>query len=147
MSAFLEAWTAHGSDLRVGLDWRHHRFLLVGVDERAAGASGCSIDALTRRLGELEEELGLRLRDASPVWYRDPAGDGRIQCVSRPDFRAMAGEGRVGAGTTVFDLTVESLGELRAGRWEVPAGRSWHARLLPAGARGAGSGVHGRGRP
>jgi len=144
MKEFLEAWTAHGADLAVGLDWRHHRFLLVAVDESAAGASGCSIDALVRRLGELEEELDLRLRDAAPVWYREPGGEGRIRCVPRPEFRALAGEGLVDARTTVFDLTVASVGELREGHWEVPAGRAWHARLLPAEAAGTERSPGGR---
>ena len=34
--------------------------------------------------------------------------------------------------TVVFDLTVDRLGELRDGRWELPAAASWHRQLLPA---------------
>lgn len=138
MTDFLEGWTAHGADLSVGLDWRYDRFLLVAVDERAAGASGCSIDALTRRLGELEAELGLRLRDASPVWYRDPEDGDRVKCASRAEFREIAGRGRADGSTTVFDLTVERVGELRRGSWELPARDAWHATLLPAGAAASG---------
>lgn len=128
---FLDGWAAHGHPLRTACDWRRGRFLLVAVDESTAGASGCSIDALTRRLGELEEELGLRLRDAAPVWYVD-SRENAVRRVSRAEFRSLAAEGRVDGSTTVFDLTAARLADVREGRWERPAAESWHARLLRA---------------
>jgi len=130
-SEFLEEWAAHGASLRAGLDWRHRRFLLVAADESAAEASGCSIDALVGRISELEAELDLGLTDSAPVWYRDPGGG--IRRVSRAEFRSLAGAGRVGPETPVFDLTLERVGELRSRGLERPAGESWHAALLPDG--------------
>lgn len=129
--AFLEDWSAHRRELSVGLDWRRHRFLLVAVDESRSAASGCSIDGLMHHLSSMEEATGLGLVDTSPVWFRDPREDGRIRTVGRGRFRELAEEGVVGPGTPVFDLTVEELGEVREGRWERPAGESWHASLLP----------------
>jgi len=38
---FLDHWQAHGHPLTSGRDLRHDRFLLIAVDEAAAGASGC----------------------------------------------------------------------------------------------------------
>lgn len=128
---FLEDWAAHGEALRAALDWRHHRFLHLAVDESRAAPSGCSIDAVTDHLARLEEELGLRLLDTSPVWFRDPGRNGSIRTVDRPEFRRMAREGRVDGTTVVFDLTVDRLGDVRAGGWELPAAESWHASLLP----------------
>ena len=129
--AFLEDWTAHGSPLRAALDWRHGRFLVLAVDESRAAASGCSIDAVTGRLADLESELDLPLLDTSPVWYRDPGRDGRIRTVSRSTFRRLGREGEVDGGTVVFDLTVDRLGDVRQGLWERPAADTWHASLLP----------------
>jgi len=123
VDAFLTTWTAHGVPLTCGRDWRHDRFLLVAVDEAAAGVSGCSIDALTRKLREHERRLGIALLDNGPVLYRD--GDG-IARVPRTRFRELAGAGVVSPDTVVFDNTVQSLGALRAGRWETPARSSWH---------------------
>jgi hypothetical protein len=128
MRAFVSEWTAHRKALRAGVAWRSDRFLCVAVDESAAGASGCSIDALSDRLRELERELGVSLLDAAPVWYRDAAGT--VRSVSRETFRALAARGEIGADTPAFDLTVATLGELRAGRLERPVRESWHARLL-----------------
>lgn len=128
MQRFVEQWTAHRQDLTAGVTWMHQRFLLVGLDQSRAGVSGCSIDALMGRLGDLERELGIRLTDASPVWYRD--GEGRIRPVLREEFRKLAKTGAVGPDTPVFDLTASTLGPIRGGGLERPASTSWHARLL-----------------
>ncbi|MDT8436035.1 MAG: hypothetical protein RRA92_04700 [Gemmatimonadota bacterium] len=126
---FAETWAAHGADLRAGAEWVADRVLCLAVDERAAGVSGCSIDALTGRLRALEEELGISLLDGGSVRWRDP--DGRPRTASRERFRTLAREGRVGPDTPVLDLTLPRLADLRDGRLERPASASWHARLLP----------------
>lgn len=128
--AFLADWAAHRRELRAGMDWLHGRFLVVAVDESRAPASGCSIDALVDHLRGMEEATGLTLLDAAPVWFRDPE-DGSVRSVGRPEFRRLAEAGEVDRDTTVFDLTVQRLEEIRSGRWERAAGESWHAELLP----------------
>jgi hypothetical protein len=128
MQTFVEEWTAHRAELVAAIDWWHHRFLLVGLDESRTGASGCSIDSLMGRLAGLESELDIRLTDSAPVWYRD--GDDRIRSVVRDEFRQMATNGVVGPETRVFDLTVTDVGTARLSRLERPTAESWHARLL-----------------
>lgn len=142
---FLERWTAHRRELTAGFALRYQRFLFVAVDESRAGASGCSIDALLHYLTRLETEIGVRLTDSAPVWYRD--AEGRIRCVGRAEFRRLAERGEVSGETIVFDLTLTRLGDVRAGRWEVPAAGAWHARLLPdrPGAETRSAPVAGRG--
>lgn len=131
MRAFVEEWTAHRRDLQAGFDWLYERFLLIGVDESNAGASGCSIDALSRHLRNLSTELGLDLLDSMPVWFRNPSG--QIRMVSRSDFADLASQGEVSATTPVFDLTVTRLGDARSGRLETSAGSAWHRGLLASG--------------
>ncbi len=129
LGAFLDGWAAHGAPLRPGLAILERWFVVIALDESAAGASGCSIDALSREVEALERALDVSLLDGTPIWYR--AGE-EILCCDRAEFRSRAAAGRVGPETPVFDPTVASLGELRAGRFERPARRSWHARLLPS---------------
>jgi hypothetical protein len=128
VDAFLHRWAAHGSPVVGGRELRHGRFLLVGADERATGVSGCSIDTLFRTLGELEARTGVDLRDASLVFWRDAAG--QVQAEPRPAFRQRARDGEVDAETIVFDNTIGTVGELRAGRWELPMRDSWHGRAF-----------------
>src|SRR5205807_10396306 len=65
--AFIAQWMAHGVPLSAAREIRHNQFVLIGVNERAAGVSGCSIDALVRRMGELQRVLGLELIENGPV--------------------------------------------------------------------------------
>jgi len=126
---FLPGWAAHGAPLRTGHAVIERRFLVVAVDERSVGASGCSIDALTRQIQDVGRMLDADLLGGGRIWYRD--GDD-IVCCDRAAFRERAAEGRITAETPVFDPTVGSLAEVRGGRLERPAGSSWHARLLPS---------------
>ena len=125
--AFINQWMAHGVPLTAGRDLRHNQFVLVGVDERAAGVSGCSIDALVRRMQQLETVLGLELINNGPVLYRE--GDAVVR-VSRDRFAELAASGTVGPNTRVFNNTLTRVGDLMAGKWEVKAAESWHARAF-----------------
>lgn len=132
VDAFLGGWKAHGHPLAAAREFRYERFLVVAVDDRIEPPSGCSIDALVRILRGLESTLGLSLVGGGDIWMRDGRDGGRIVRVSRSEFRERAARGEVGPETTVFDLSLTQLGEVREGRWELPAGESWHSRYLSA---------------
>ena len=125
--AFIDQWMAHGVPLTAARDVRYDQFVLVGVDERAAGVSGCSIDALVRRMQQLERVLGLELVNNSPVLYRE--GESVVR-VPRDRFAELAASGTVGPNTKVFDNTLTRVGDLLAGKWEVKAAEAWHARAF-----------------
>ena len=127
VDSFLPAWTAHRVELEAARDWRYGRFLFVAVDESAVGASGCSIDALVRFLKSIGDRLGVVMVDNAPVLYRD---GGEIKRVTRPEFRELAENGAVTAGTVVFNNTLTRVGELRNSSWEVPASESWHGGVF-----------------
>ena len=126
---FLAEWNAHGSPLVAGREWRDDRFLAIGVDQSAAGASGCSIDGLFRTLARLEPELGTTMLGGGRVYYRD--ADGRVNVATRAAFNALARDGRVGPDTLAFDTSVTTAAAWRE-RFERPVRESWHAQLLGA---------------
>lgn len=127
LDEFMKIWAAHGSKLAAGWEFNHGRFLVIAVDQSAAGASGCSIDALTRFVTSVGEKLGVSFFDRDAVTYRD--GDD-VKRVTRAEFARLARNGMVSGETPVFDNTVSTLGAVRDGRWETEAGRSWQASLL-----------------
>ncbi len=61
VDAFIGQWAAHDVPLTTARDLRYDQFIFVAVDEAAAGASGCSVDALVRRMKGLQAELGVEL--------------------------------------------------------------------------------------
>jgi len=132
VDAFLDRWVAHGAPVVAGREWRDDRFLLIGVDEKATGLSGCSIDALVRSLKAFESRVGAAIVDAPPVWYRAPDG---IETVSREEFETLAAQGTVSDRTIVFDNTLGVVGDLRAGRFELPARETWHGVAFFQGSR------------
>jgi len=121
---FLNGWAAHGHPLRASREISGGRFLFVAVDRASEPPSGCSIDAMVRHLKGLEASMGTALVAHGPVWFRD--GAGAVRCVTRPEFKQLARDGEVDPGTPVFDTTITELGELREGRFEVPARDAWH---------------------
>ena len=133
---FLDGWRAHGAPLRSSRLWRDDRFLVVGVDQTDANASGCSIDGLFRSLQALEREIGARFVGGGRVFYRDHSGV--AQCAERSELEALVASGAVGPNTVVFDTSITDLGEWRA-KFEQPARKTWVGELLPGG-RGRTSG-------
>ena len=127
VDAFIDQWGAHAVPLTAGRDLVYDQFLFVAVDQRAAGPSGCSIDALVRQMKGLQDEIGVELVNHAPVLFRQGEAIAR---VPREAFAELAEAGDVGPDTTVFNNTLTSLGDVRAGRWEVPASASWHARAF-----------------
>lgn len=127
VDAFLIQWKAHGHPLTSGREWRAERFLVVGVDQRTEGASGCSIDGLFRTLKGLEEAIGTSLLSGGRVYFRDTLD--LVHSVSRAEFETMARRGEVNADTPVFDTTLTTAGAYRSS-FEQPASAGWHATLL-----------------
>ncbi len=127
VDGFIEQWAAHDRPLTTARDLRYDRFIFVAVDERAAGASGCSIDALVNQMKRLEAALGVELINHGPVLYRD--GE-EIARVERFQFMELVEKGAVNTDTVVFDNTLTTVGDVRNGRWELPAGQSWHKALF-----------------
>lgn len=121
VNAFLEGWNAHGTPIPGAAEVREGSFLIVAADE-SRERSGCSIDRMFGTLKQLERDLGVAILDANRVFFRGEEG---IKAIPRSDFRSAAN-----AQTPVFDITVERLGDVRAGAWEKPAADSWHRDLL-----------------
>ena len=121
---FLETWQAHGAPVESGRELRYNHFLFVAANEDVTHPSGCSIDALTREIQAIGVKLGVSLLNPAKVYYRD---GGSVVMVDRLQFKELAAGGVVDKSTMVFNNAITTLGELRAGKWEVSANHSWHA--------------------
>lgn len=126
IETFLTHWTAHGSALAAGFTVRYNRFIILGLNQEQASASGCSIDASVHFIQQLQDELEVDLMDKLNVtFYNGP----HIAHKSLAEFKKMAKNKSVSKNTVVFNNLVNTKAELEE-FWEVPAKDSWHARFL-----------------
>jgi hypothetical protein len=123
---FLSQWTAHGAELEAGFEIRYNRFIVIGLNQSNASASGCSIDASVNFIQSLEKELGLDLLDKMNVTFYNGK---YIAHKSLSEFKAMAKARAVSMNTVVFNNLVDSKADYKE-HWEVPAKYSWHGRFL-----------------
>lgn len=126
LDAFLEDWTAHGSELRAGYDIRYNRFIVLALDQSIVPASGCSIDESVYFIQELEKKYDLMLLDKMNVSYKQGEF---VAYKSLVDFKKMAKEHAVSKNTIVFNNLVATKLEYE-NHWEIPASESWHARFM-----------------
>lgn len=129
LDAFLAEWNSHGAPVRGGYEIFEGRFVLI-AGYLADGVSGCSIDSMMRVMKTLREENGIDGFDRSLVFFRD--ADRVLRGVTREEFKALVGADQVDGDTTVFDATVATVADLRAGRFETTFAKSWHARAFAA---------------
>lgn len=123
---FLTKWTAHGAALEAAVEVRYNRFIVIGINQANASASGCSIDASVHFIISLQEEFGIDLLDKMNVTFY--SGD-YIAYKTLEDFKKMAKDKSISKNTIVFNNLVNTKAEYLE-NWEVPAKESWHSRFL-----------------
>ncbi|SHH09919.1 ABC transporter ATPase [Flagellimonas flava] len=126
LSGFLTEWTAHGSALHAGFEIKYKRFIIIGLDQSNASASGCSIDASVHFIQTLEQKYGVELLDRMNVSFKQGEF---VAYKSLKDFKKMAKDKAISKNTTVFNNLVANKLEYLE-HWEIPAGESWHSRFL-----------------
>lgn len=126
LDEFLQQWTAHGKDLNAAYDLPYNRFIVIGLDQTIAGATGCSIDASVHFIQSVEKAFNIDLMDKMNVTYKNGK---YVAHKDLADFRKMAKAKSVSDKTIVFNNLVTNVGEYRE-NWEVPASESWHSRFF-----------------
>jgi hypothetical protein len=128
LAAFAEEWTSHGQQLAASAQLLHKQFLVIGLDEQVAGASGCSIDASVRFVQGLEQHLGVQLLEKSRMAFLT---NGELRLLTRRELREAIAAGQVQADTLYFNNTLTTKGQLDD-QWPAPAGQTWLASYFTA---------------
>lgn len=123
---FLIKWTAHGAALEAGLEIKYNRFIVFGLNQANASASGCSIDASVHFIQSLQEKFNVDLLDKMNVTFY--SGE-YIAYKPLAEFKKMAKDKSVSKNTIVFNNLVNTKMEYLE-NWEIPAHESWHNRFL-----------------
>lgn len=123
---FVDEWKSHQHDVRGAFEIVHDQFVLIAA-ESDNGISGCSIDSSVAVFKWLKAQNNLDALDRSFVFYRD--GD-VVRTTTRDEFQKLVDAGKVNFDTKVFNNTITTIGDLHAGKWEVPLSQSWHAQAF-----------------
>lgn len=125
---FLQDWTAHNAQLYTSGDVLHHRFIVIMVDERYQGASGCSLDKMTHFIQYMEHKFGIILLERMTVAYElSPSGE--IVTVPLNQLGDMSKAGVIQPETIVYNNLVKTKAEFEEG-WKTKIKDSWHKRFI-----------------
>jgi len=127
LDEYLAGWKAHGAPVQAGKELRYDQFVIIAANPDVTAPSGCSIDDMTRAIKSLGEKFKVDFFGALKVFYR--VGDDII-VNDRATFKSKSRTGEIDEETIVFDNSLISLADFRAGKWELPAGESWHKSML-----------------
>ncbi|HOY13663.1 MAG TPA: hypothetical protein PLY70_11005 [Saprospiraceae bacterium] len=123
---FLESWTSHSQQLLTYGNLFHHRFLVIFVDDKYAGASGCSIDTSVRFLTSLGQKYHADFFDRSKVHVLI---DNQVVEHKFSDIKKLVTAGIINKDTLVFDHTVaDKNGFIK--KWILPMEETWFKKFL-----------------
>ncbi len=122
---FIADWNAHGAALLADFDLPYDQFIVVGVDESQAAASGCSIDKLTKIMRELDAEYNFDFLNRMLVAFEE---ENEIKIEKLPTFKKNVKEG-VYQNIKIFNNGISSFSDFKT-NWLIPIEESWAKTLL-----------------
>lgn len=133
--AFLQQWTSHNNRLFTYGNVFHYQFIAIFVDERYAGASGCSIDKSVHFIEALEQKYNISLMERTQVAFMEKEIDedgediSKIYTIELNDLGKAYHDGVIHDQTFVFDNLVKTKGDFLQ-RWVLPFGESWQKKFV-----------------
>lgn len=127
LAGFCTQWEAHGYPLKTSFKIEFRHFIILSVDESAAGASGCSIDGSVRILKELGSQLKIDFFDRAKIAFLI---DGKIQAHPLNQLNSLFQSGKLIASTQTFNNLVATKTEWER-RWKTTVEKSWLIKYLP----------------
>lgn len=127
LNAFCNRWEAHGQPLQSNFEIRHHRFVLLFVNEDAHAASGCSIDGSVRVMKGLQQQLNIDFFDRTQVAF---LLNGKIETIGISKLKNAFAVGTLSPQTITFNTLGATKSEIDK-NWQLAAEKTWLAKYLP----------------
>ncbi len=128
MSDFRRGWSSHGREVLSDATVIDNQIVIIAATVRQGEISGCGIDKSLDVIDEFSRSNGFSWVNSLMIPFRKD--DGALATATRSSFREMADSGTVHNGTRVIDISLRKLDNIRQGKFELPAGESWHARVF-----------------
>lgn len=131
LNFFISDWTAHQQTLRASFTFLHNHFLIIGVDENMAIASGCSLDKVfhvVRACGQkINTDFLNRLHIAAMI-------QNVITLHSVKQILDIAENRNNNEPLMIFSNIIETKSEMK-NNWLIPIEKSWLAPKLKSGSK------------
>lgn len=127
---FCQEWQAHGAPLKTSYLVAHNHFLILAVDEKHSGASGCSIDGSVRMLKDLGAKLGIDFFDRMKAAF---LVNEKVELYPVMKLKELFESGMLNPASVTFNNMVATKMEF-LNNWRVEAGQSWLSKYLPKSA-------------
>lgn len=128
LSLFIQKWTAHKQDLNASFSLIDEAILVVGVDESMTGASGCSIDSMTKEITQLAQQMNIDWLNRFSIVVKSSEGN---KAVNANDLKQLFAEGKINEHTLVSNSLLTHFGELNTQLY-LPIKETWMSRYLQA---------------
>jgi hypothetical protein len=129
---FLQEWTAHNEMLHTNGKVYYNQFVVIFVDERFSGASGCSIDKSIHYIEHLEKKYDISLSERKKVAFLDdsnPNNGSVIKLSELSHLNTLVESGEINEDTMFFDNLVKTKYDFEK-HWLKPFKNSWHKRFI-----------------
>lgn len=122
---FVINWTAHENKLSASFEIMYQRIIIVKVNEAVHGASGCSIDKLTRFIKETEQKFKVELLNRLLVAYK--IGE-TVEITSASNIKNLLSQNVISENTIVLNTALANENELNV--WEQELKNTWLSKYL-----------------
>lgn len=123
---FLTRWKSEGKEFQSGYQFLENQILVVAGIANGFALSGCTMDALQKTVKKWTDGMGVDFTSMPKFCYRHGS---TIKTGNMASFKEAVSKGEVLADTIVFDNTLLSLADFKE-KFELPASKCWHKRLL-----------------
>jgi len=118
---FLGGWAAHGKPLEASFKIEKNQFVIICVDEEKEMASGCSIDALSTLMRQLDNDYQLGFFDRMKASFVE---NGEVKTLKLQEFKNQIRNGELSTDIQVFDFSKNTYLDFLS-HFLLPFNRSW----------------------
>lgn len=127
LGEFCSQWAAHGVQLQTSFTIQHGHFIVLSVNEKAYGASGCSIDGSVRVLKDLSQQLNIDFFNRTKIAFMI---EGEIKVYSTQELAMLFKSGTLSGSSVTFNNLVSDKISFEKS-WKISVEKSWLAKYLP----------------
>jgi hypothetical protein len=119
--AFLAQWASHGRPLQCSAEILYDQFIILAVEEKFQGVTGCAVDASVQFIRMLEQDFRVDLLNKTHISFRHNEAN---FMVSLSQLKEKIQQGTIEEDILTFDNTITTKKAL-ANKWLIRAGASW----------------------